>query len=228
MAIPKVHQEERLYDRRISVVFYKTKEAYGGLSNMASGYPISIGGIAIRTSEALYQACRFPHMPKVQSLILGQISPMTAKMKSKPHREHSRDDWNRVRIRIMRWCLHVKLAQNPQKFGDLLLSTIDRPIVEQSRRDAFWGAKPIDAETLLGLNVLGRLLMELREEIRSVGLENMLSVDPPKVTNFLLLDKPIGVITGETIAARQDRPLLLLQGRQQLTLEDQLRKREAR
>jgi len=128
----------------------------------------------------------------------------------------------------MRWCLHVKLAQNARKFGDLLLSTGDRPIVEQSRRDAFWGAKPIDAGKLTGVNVLGRLLMELREEVRAVGLENLLSANPPKVSNFLLLDKPIGVITGEPIAARRDRPLLLLKSGQQLTLEDQVGKKEAR
>ena len=219
--------EPRVYDRSNVVVFHKTTAPFGGLSNMAAGYSLNVNGIFIRTSEALYQACRFPHLPEIQQLILSQASPMTAKMKSKPLREHSREDWNRVRIRIMRWCLQIKLAQNAQKFGSLLLSTGDRPIVEQSRRDPFWGAQPFD-ETLIGLNVLGRLLMELREEVKAVGFEHMLSVDPPDVSNFLLLDKPIGVITGEIVSARRDRPLLLLQGGQQLTIEEQLRMKEAR
>jgi len=157
--------EPRVYERASVSAFHKTTEPFGGLSNMAAGYPLRVNGVYIRISEALYQACRFPHLSEIQQLIIGQASPMSAKMKSKQHRENSREHWDRVRIRIMRWCLHVKLAQNPQKFGDLLLSTGDRPIVEQSCRDAFWGAKPIDAETLLGLNVLGRLLMELREEV---------------------------------------------------------------
>lgn len=219
--------EQRVYERSNAVVFHKTTEPFGGLSNMAAGYSLNVNGIFIRTSEALYQACRFPHLPEIQQLILGQASPMTAKMKSKPYRESSREDWDKVRIRIMRWCLHIKLAQNARKFGDLLLSTADKPIVEQSRRDAFWGAKPFGDETLSGLNVLGRLLMELREEIRTIGLENMLRVDPPNVSNFLLLDKPIGVIIGEALSPSQDRSLLLLHGRRQLTLEDQVRKREA-
>ena len=40
------------------VVVYKTKEVFGGLSNMASGYPLQINGVCILTTEALYQACR--------------------------------------------------------------------------------------------------------------------------------------------------------------------------
>src|SRR5262245_29263016 len=87
----------RTYDRGSSVVFLKTDEPFGGLSNMAGRFPLQVQGTRIYTSEALYQACRFPHLPDVQRLIIGQASPMTAKMKSKPHRKDSRPDWDRVR-----------------------------------------------------------------------------------------------------------------------------------
>src|SRR6266852_4527517 len=159
-------QAYRLYQRNECAVFLRTAEQFGGLSNMAGGYPLSINGIRILTSEALYQACRFPHLPDVQKLIIGQASPMTAKMKSKLYRKDSRSDWDAVRVNIMRWCLRVKLTQHWEKFGDLLLSTGDQPIVEESYRDPFWGAKPIDPETLQGANILGRLLVELREQLR--------------------------------------------------------------
>ena len=53
--------------------------------------------------------------------------------------------------------LRLKLAQNWDQFSDLLLESDDMPIVEHSRRDDFWGAKPIDGETLVGTNSLGRL-----------------------------------------------------------------------
>src|SRR5262245_37505283 len=102
----------REYDRASAVVFLKTKEAFGGLSNMAGGFPLRVNGVRVSTSEALYQACRFPHLPAVQRLIIEQNSPMTAKMKGKPYRGESRPDWDRVRVTIMRWCLRVKLAQN--------------------------------------------------------------------------------------------------------------------
>ena len=77
-------KELREYKRSEVVHFRKTDEEFGGLSNMAPGYPLRINGTLIFTSEALYQACRFPHRPEVQRLIISQTSPMTAKMKSKP------------------------------------------------------------------------------------------------------------------------------------------------
>src|SRR3954453_12207001 len=108
------------YRRRDAVVFRKTAGRFGGLSNMAAGFPLEVNGIPIRTSEALYQACRFPHRPEVQRLILDERSPMTAKMRSKPYREDSRPDWDTARVTVMRWCLRVKLAQNWDRFGGLL------------------------------------------------------------------------------------------------------------
>lgn len=181
----------RTYDRAISIVFMKTNEEFGGLSNMAGGFPLKVNGLCIRTSEALYQACRFPHLPEVQRLIVGQASPMTAKMKSKPHRAQSRPDWESVRVKIMRWCLRVKLAQHWRRFGDLLLSTCDSPIVEQSYKDTFWGAKPVDEETLVGTNVLGRLLMELREELKRDWQATLKCIEPLPIANFLLDGRPI-------------------------------------
>jgi len=189
----------RTYSRMDVVVFYKTKESFGGLSNMASGYPLNIHGVRIPTSEALYQACRYPHLPDVQKEIIGQHSPMTAKMKSKPHRKDSRSDWDEVRYKIMRWCLRVKLAQHYKEFGRLLLATRDRPIVEQSRKDDYWGAKVVDevGETLVGQNVLGRLLMELREVLKTDADEALKVVPPLSIPDFLLLDKPIGEVTSK-------------------------------
>jgi len=184
----------RTYSRAESVVFLKTDEPFGGLSNMAGGYPIRVNGIRILTSEALYQACRFPHLPDVQRMIIGENSPMTAKMRSKPYRKDSRRDWDQVRVRIMRWCLRMKLASNWSAFSELLLRTGDRPIVEQSRKDDFWGAKAVgDGSTLVGMNVLGRLLMELREQVKENGRDAFLRVDTPGIPDFQLLGRPIEV-----------------------------------
>ena len=190
----------RTYVRGDVVVVYKTKEDFGGLSNMASGYPLQINGVRILTTEALYQACRFPHLPEVQREIIGQHSPMTAKMKSKPYRKDSRPDWDEVRYKVMRWCLRVKLAQNYTEFGRLLLATRDRPIVEQSRKDDYWGAKLADevGDTLIGQNVLGRLLMELREKLKDDADGMLKMVSPLGIPNFLLLDKPIDTVTARS------------------------------
>lgn len=182
------------YRREDCAVFLKTAEKFGGLSNMAGGYPLLVNRVKILTSEALYQACRFPHRPDIQKLIIGQVSPMTAKMVSKPHRNISRPDWDEIRVEIMRWCLRVKLAQHWEKFGELLLSTGNRQIVEESYRDQFWGAKPVDTETLIGANTLGKLLVELREQLKSPQHMELQTVKPMPLSNFLLLERPIGIV----------------------------------
>lgn len=190
----------RTYFRGEAVVFYKTREDFGGLSNMATGYPLQINGVRILTTEALYQACRFPHMQEVQREIIGQHSPMTAKMKSKPYRKDSRPDWDDVRYKVMRWCLRVKLAQNYEEFGRLLLATRDRPIVEQSRKDDYWGAKLTgeDGGMLIGQNVLGRLMMELREKLKDDAEGALKTVQPLGIPDFLLLGKPIETVTARS------------------------------
>jgi len=188
-------EETETYHPAECVCFRKTHEDFGELSNMASGYPLLVNGVTIRTSEALYQACRFPNWPDVQKLIIDQSSPMAAKMYSKPHRrEKCRDDWEHVCVPIMRWCLRIKLAQNWERFGRLLLSTGDRMIVEDSKRDGFWGAKPQPDGTLVGINKLGRLLRELREDLRKPTAESLKRVEPVPISDFQLYGKPIEMV----------------------------------
>ncbi|PPI80476.1 NADAR family protein [Marinobacter flavimaris] len=197
--VPDRSKHLRIYQRESCVVFLKTNETFGGLSNMAGGYPVKVNGMHIRSSESLYQACRFPHLPQAQKLILEQSSPMTAKMKSKRFRKDSRPDWENIRVTVMRWCLRVKLAYNPDSFGKLLLATEKKPIVEESRKDSFWGANPETDRTLIGYNVLGRLLMELREELRERPNGDFTMINPPDIESFLLCGRPI-----EPIFARRD------------------------
>ena len=166
------------------ISFRKTDEEFGGLSNMASGYPIVVNEVYIRTSEALYQAMRYPDYPEIQKEIIEQKSPMAAKMISKKYRkEKTRLDWDSKRVAIMKWCLRVKLIQNQDTFGKLLLKTDNKDIVEESKKDKFWGAKRIDDEILEGTNALGRLLMELREIYKNYKLEK---IEPLKIENFKL------------------------------------------
>jgi type I restriction enzyme S subunit len=61
-------------DLPVSVVVLKANERFGGLSNMAPGFPQRVNGVRTRTSKALYQACRFPPLPDVQRKILDEHS----------------------------------------------------------------------------------------------------------------------------------------------------------
>ena len=163
---------------------------------MAAGFPLKINGIKILTSEALYQTCRFPHLPDVQKKIINEKSPMTAKMVCKPFRDNSRSDWEKIRVEVMYWCLRVKLAQNFITFGRILESTYNKPIVEDSRKDRFWGAvkDKNDENTLTGVNALGRYLMKLRQEYYSEKRYDLLYVEPLNIPDFNLFDQPIQII----------------------------------
>ena len=54
---------------------------------------------------------------------------------------------------------------NQTEIDAVLTATRDRPIVEVSARDPWWGARPV-ADRYEGRNVLGRLWMELRQQLR--------------------------------------------------------------
>lgn len=163
---------------------------------MAPGFLLLVNDVKAPTSEALYQACRFPHLPDAQRRIIGARSPMTAKRLAGALREESRPDWVAARAAVMRWCLRVKLARHWRTFGGLLQETGDRPIVELSRRDGFWGAKPRGDGKLAGRNVLGRLLMELRVALKANAGGELKTVHPLSIPDFLLLGKPIKTVFG--------------------------------
>lgn len=158
---------ERIYDpiKDDLAIFRKTNEEWGSYSNMASGFPIVVNGVFIRSSEALYQSLKFPNNPELQMKIISERSPMTAKMVTKPYKNLVRKDFEEKKILIMKWCVRAKLLSNNERFKELLLKSEKKIIVEESRRDSFWGAKRQDDGKLIGVNVLGRILMELREDL---------------------------------------------------------------
>ena len=182
------------FSRTDSVVFRATKDKWGGLSNMAAGYPLLINGHLFRTSEALYQAFRYTDDKSedgelVQELIRREKSPMAAKMVSKKYYPLTRDDWDNTRVKIMDWCLRAKLHAHWDKVSALLISTGDSPIVEESHKDRFWGAVAVlgSEDQLAGENVLGSLLVRLRDHIKAGNQPNIAELP---VTGMLIFGSP--------------------------------------
>ena len=108
--------------------------------------------------------------------------------------KYGRKDWFEIRDKVMKWCLRVKLASKNDTLGRLLDSTGEKFIVEESRKDSYWGTKRVDQSRLKGVNRLGRLLMALRDEYRGASAAHIKRVMPPKVENFKLLGRRIGRI----------------------------------
>jgi ribA/ribD-fused uncharacterized protein len=72
-------------------------------------------------------------------------------------------DWDEVKVDIMNQLTRVKY-QN-QEFSEKLLKTGTQKLVEGNYwGDVFWG---VDNETGEGQNLFGKILMEIREEIRN-------------------------------------------------------------
>lgn len=170
----------RTYNLNKVAYFRFTKAKYGGLSNFAPGFPLELNGVTIPTTEALYQASKFED-DDVQRAIATADSPRAAKDLARSWESKTRAGWhNSGKIKVMRWCLQMKLAQNWEKFKEVLDSTENLPIVEFSKKDPYWGAKPVGVE-LVGVNALGRLLMELRDLANSGGF---IAAEPPDIPNF--------------------------------------------
>lgn len=73
-----------------------------------------------------------------------------------------RPDWHEVKLDIMRRADRAKFAQHPD-LAALLLATGDAELVEDSPSEPFWGIGP-DGR---GANWAGRVLMEVRAELRA-------------------------------------------------------------
>jgi len=179
------------------VFFSKAKEKWGEFGNMTGGFPFRVLSCRIMekpvcSTESLYQAMRFTEYPDIQKEILSAGGGMGAKMASKKYRNtYTRADFEEVKMDIMMWVLRLKLANHTKTFGEVLLETGDREIVEFSKKDDFWGAKPSeDGLTVTGHNILGELLMILREEYRTCvteGTTHYKMIVPPSIPNFTLL-----------------------------------------
>ena len=161
---------ERTWLRPDSLVFCRTQDPYGHLSNMAAGYPLADPetGWTFQSSEGLYQAAKFPHDPARQRRIAAAPNAYTAKRIAYEDAAVLEPQWATHKVDAMRRALQAKLAQHPKAFGALLRQTGEQDIVEHSTKgDSFWGAVPAgSAGQLKGRNVLGCLLMELRAELR--------------------------------------------------------------
>lgn len=150
-----------------TIAFTKVDLPYGWLGNM-SPHRVKHLDRWWETTEALFQALRFDD-ETVREEIRKATSPMTAKMKAKAKAvRHLR----RVQpaspedLANMRLVLRLKLKYHPRLKAQLL-ATGDAEIIEDcsNRSASSWGARRIDGQWV-GENLLGKLWMELREELR--------------------------------------------------------------
>lgn len=168
MAIYPEYNVVQHYPAEKTIGFTAVDAEWGIFSNFAKT-PMVVNGIEFKCVEQLYQYIRINSSEEREKYLktnLGMRLKMTAK--TFKHRGIEREDWLENAVDIMRFCLNHKYA-NSAEFRTELERSKDFYIIEdQTSRSKktpdSWGAKP-DAEKgeYYGKNIMGRLLMELRE-----------------------------------------------------------------
>lgn len=141
------------------VCFYE--QDFYVLSNF-SAFNVQLNGVTYPTSEHAYHARKFPTDTTAALAVINAPSAHEAFKLAERFRNRRRDDWDHVKVDIMRDILRAKVTQH-EYVRRKLLATGDRELVENSWRDDFWGWGP----NCDGQNMLGKLWMQVRAELRS-------------------------------------------------------------
>ena len=151
--------------KQADIPFYRANEKpYGAFSNLFRR-PMEFEGRVYPTAEHAYQAGK-ARKDEVREWILSAPTPSLVAMAA--HGLYTWDivpEWSRTKFDRMRKVLKAKFSQH-EDLKKLLLSTGNARLVEAGRTDnavnRTWGE--VNGK---GQNMLGVLLMEVRDEIRS-------------------------------------------------------------
>ena len=112
------------------------------------------------TTEHFFQAQKFEDA-NLREQIRRTKSVNEAARIGRDRRNPLRRDWESVKDRQMLKALRAKFSQH-EELREELLATGDAKLVERTKRDSYWG----DGGDGNGRNMLGQLLMVVREELR--------------------------------------------------------------
>ncbi len=147
------------------VNFYSVNDEFGEFSNFAL-YPITLDGERWPTSEHYFQAQKFDDSSYRQKIRKAN-SPMLAARLGRDRKYKLRHDWESVKVSIMRTAVLAKFTQHTD-LRVKLLSTGVAKLVEHTENDDYWG----DGGDGRGKNMLGRILMQVRETLRDASFGN--------------------------------------------------------
>lgn len=152
-------------DTETTVFFYE--QDFYVLSNF-SAFTLQWSGYRFDTSEAAYHWEKFPQRPDIQESIRCAISAHEAFKIAQVFKDQRREDWDEVKVDIMREILWQKVMQH-EYVRRKLFATGNRELVEDSWRDDFWGW----GADRSGRNMLGKLWMETRERLLKSEMNTM-------------------------------------------------------
>jgi N-glycosidase YbiA len=140
--------------------FYLRNEPYGEFSNFAP-YRIHLDGKTWPTSEHYFQAMKF--LDEANQTAVGHAkTPKIAAEMGRDRKRPLREDWESVKNEIMKNAVRAKFTQH-EDLKKLLIETGDATLVEHTKNDSYWG----DGGDGSGKNMLGIILMQVRDELRA-------------------------------------------------------------
>ena len=153
------------YPADTCVPFSKVKEQWGIFGNFAPT-PLVVDGIEFVNCEQLFQMLKFSDAETLNAIRNSKGMKIKYSAKAAEKLGLRRPDWGQIIVDAMKFCLQTKYNQS-ELFRQALKETIGKTIVEdqtrfQEKKADTWGAKLIDGK-FEGSNLLGRLLMELRD-----------------------------------------------------------------
>ena len=156
------------YPAEQTIGFTSTAAEWGILSNFAKT-PMVVNGVEFACVEQLYHYIRLNNEQE-RTAYLKLTPNLGLKMKAKAfeNRGVERSDWKEIAVDVLRFCLNHKY-QASAEFRKALADSGDKYIVEdesnRKNKPDSWGAV-LDTATneYYGKNIMGRLLMELREK----------------------------------------------------------------
>lgn len=143
----------------MTIYFFREFEPHGFLSNF-SEHPLTLKGKTWQTSEHYYQAQKHAGTPLEEEVRLCG-NPLDAKIMASDKARPPRADWEESKVDVMREAVLAKFTQN-EDARKLLLETGDEELMERSE-DAFWGS----GHDMKGMSWLGKILMEVRDKLRT-------------------------------------------------------------
>lgn len=145
----------------MTIYFYGTRDKYGGFSNFSS-HGFELDGAYWPTSEHYFQAQKFAGTPHAEQIRQVKTPKDAAKM-GRDRKRPLRSDWEQVKDDIMRKVVLCKFKTHAD-IREVLLSTDNELIVENSPIDYYWGCGADGS----GKNMLGIILMEVRDILRAL------------------------------------------------------------
>ena len=152
-------------DNSNPILFYGTKDVYGCFSNFSPHW-IKLDGKSWPTTEHYFQAQKFAGTPHEDAIRLAS-SPKQAAQMGRDRKHPLRTDWESVKNDVMRRAVKAKFEQH-EEVRQTLLETGDAKIIENAPGDYYWGIGTRGT----GKNMLGVILMEVREQLRTQNNSN--------------------------------------------------------